>query len=140
MILAASLWNSQGGYETIPKERIQRIHLSFEQAEQKIDKYIQRENTMPNRHNIAAALMELLNVLQKELKIGEIVAEVRKCAVDTAVPKRLDNTDMTAECETGTKEVHGDRNDTVTQICREFVMLMAPIACDLSKMLWLEIV
>lgn len=140
VILAASLWNSQGGYETIPKERIQRIHLSFEQAEQKIDKYIQRENTMPNRHNIAAALMELLNVLQKELKIGEIVAEVRKCAVDTAVPKRLDNTDMTAECETGTKEVHGDRNDTVTQICREFVMLMAPIACDLSKMLWLEIV
>ena len=74
--------------------------------------------------------MELLNVLQEELKIGELVNKVRKHAIDAAVRKK-EHDNETNVCAGG--------NEAVTQICRDFVILMAPIACDLSKLLWIEI-
>lgn len=135
MILTAYAWNRRGGYSDISKEGIEKMRGAFARTEKKIDQCIRRANTMPNRHNIVAALMELLNVLNKELNVGEIVTNIRQHAVETAVPKtvRGDTTDSTRT------DVCEHANETVTQFCREFVVLMAPIACDLSKILWQEI-
>ena len=135
MILTASTWNRRGGYHAISEESIEIMQRAFGQAQQKIEKCIGRENTMPNRHNIVAALMELLNVLQKELKIGEIVTKAKKHAIDTAVPKDAQdsggNINEMCNCT--------NNNEAITQICKDFVILLAPIASDLSKMLWSEI-
>ncbi|MDE7266464.1 MAG: hypothetical protein K2N89_03255 [Lachnospiraceae bacterium] len=134
MILTASAWNRRGGYFDLSKESMEKMQRAFENAKKKIDQCIRRANTMPNRHNIVSALMELLNILQKELQIGAIVTEIRQHAVDAAVPKALH-----AEKTDNTNMQH-DENEAVTQFCREFIILMAPIARDLSKILWREIV
>lgn len=138
MVLAAYEWNRRGGYNAISEESIKKMQDAFGQAGHKIEKCIMRENTMPNRHNLVSALMELLNVLQKELKIGEIVTNIRQHAIDTAAPKKAggEKTDSNTDNSIKTENV---QNSNVTRLCREFIMLMAPIACDLSKMLWKEL-
>ena len=133
-VLAATAWNRQGGYQAIQKESLERMRRASGQAQQKIEKCIGRENTMPNRHNIVSALMELLNVLQKELQIGEIVTKVRKHAMDEAVPKTV--RDANAGSNVQEAAANTGSQEAVTQLCREYVILIAPFACDLSKMLW----
>ena len=137
MILTASAWNRRGGYLDLSKESMEKIQCAFENAKKKIDQCIRRANTMPNRHNIVSALMEFLNILQKELKIGEIVTGIRQHAVDAAVPKLTHK--ETKDSDKDRMTMQHDENEAVGQLCREFVILMAPIACDLSKILWQEI-
>lgn len=139
MILAASAWNRQGGYRMISKESVKTMQSALEQAQEKIGKCIGRKNTMSNRHNIVAALMELLNLLQKELKIGDIVTAVRSHAVDTAVPRTDRNLNGAVDRVMDEAMDSKSENEEVTQICKDFVLLMAPIVCDMSKMLWLEL-
>ena len=133
MILTASSWNGCGGYLDLSKESMEKMQGAFEDTKKKIDRCIRRANTMPNRHNIVSALMELLNILQKELKIGAIVTEIRQHAVDAAVPK-ASHAEITDKIS-----IQHDENEAVTQFCREFIILMAPIARDLSKILWWKI-
>ncbi|MBD5452443.1 MAG: hypothetical protein HDR25_07370 [Lachnospiraceae bacterium] len=142
MILTASIWNRRGGYRDLSKESMEKIQCAFENAKKKMDQCIRRANTMPNRHNIVSALMELLNVLQKELKIGEIVTGIRQHVVDAAVPKTLVQKlthDETADSNKDRTTMQHDENEAVAQLCREFIILMAPIACNLSKILWQKI-
>ena len=136
MILAADEWNRCGNYneETLSAAGIDRMKQALENTAAKIRKCISRGNTMPNRHNIASAMMELLNVYQKELKIGEIIASFHAHAIETAVP----HGDTLSETHTG--QYRADRqNPDVTKLCQNFVILMAPYAPDLSKILWKSI-
>ena len=137
MILAASVWNRRGGYCSASEKSIETMNRALEQTKKKIAQCLSRENTMPNRHNFVSALMELLNVLQRELKIGEIVTQVRKHAVSEAVPKKAWS--AREDGSTGKTNVQIGNNEAVMRICREFIILMAPVACDLSRMLWMEI-
>lgn len=134
MILAASAWNRRGGYDFVSKQSLNTMQRALEQARQKIGKCVKRGNTMANRHNIISALMELLNVLHKELKIGEIVTAVRKHAIDIATPKKDWNVKWNDSADES--DIQKGGNDAVIQICRDFVILMSPVACDLSKILW----
>jgi len=134
MVLAASAWNRRGGYYDFPKECRETIQEAFAKAEKKIDQCIGRANTMPNRHNIVSALMELLNVLHKELKIGEIITEIRQHAVNAAAPKKGEMKGPKNDAEE--TKAFGGENEAVTRICRRYICLMAPVACDLSKILW----
>jgi len=137
MILTACAWNRRGGYCGIAKESIERMQEAFDTAERKMDQCIRRANTMPNRHNIVSALMELLNVLQKELKIGEIVTQIRQHAVKTAVPKNVEEDEKDKNIVN--IDIQNDKNETVERICRAYIRLMAPVASDLSKILWQKI-
>lgn len=133
MILAADVWNRYGNYneETLPDENIQRLKTALETTDAKIIKCISRGNTMPNRHNIVAALMELLNVFQKELKTGQILTSFHRHAVETAVP-HIGITD-----ENNTEPIQYDRrNSSVTGLCQELISRMMPFAPDISKTLW----
>ncbi len=133
MILVTDMWNRYGNYheETLPPENIRRLEAALETADAKIRKYISRGNTMPNRHNIVAALMELLNVFQKELKTGQILTSFHMHAVETAVPHNSmhDENDIPAvQCDR--------RNSGVTGLCQAFISRMAPFAPDISRILW----
>lgn len=133
MILAADVWNRYGNYneETLPDENIQRLKTALETTDAKIIKCISRGNTMPNRHNIVAALMELLNVFQKELKTGQILTSFHRHAVETAVPH------ISITNENNTEPIRYDRrNSSVTGLCQELISRMMPFAPDISKILW----
>lgn len=133
VILAADEWNRRGNYleETLPAAGIDRMSQALKDTTAKIRKYISRGNIMPNRHNVAAALMELLNIYQKELKTGEIVASFHAHAVETAVPHG--DTASAADIEQSQED---RQNPDVTRLCQDYVILMAPYAPNLSKILW----
>lgn len=134
MILAADEWNRRGNYkeETLSVAGIEKMNRALEHTAAKITKCITRGNTMSNRHNIVAAMMELLHVYQKELKIGEIITSFHTHAIETAVP----HGDQSPKVNMERKD---QRNPEVAKLCQGFVALMAPYAPALSKILWITI-
>ncbi|MDE7274570.1 MAG: hypothetical protein K2N95_16210 [Lachnospiraceae bacterium] len=133
MILAADEWNRCGNYseETLQAASIGKMNQALEDTAATIRKCISRGNTMPNRHKIVSAMMELLNVWQKELQTGAIITSFHEHAVKTAVPHG-----ETAFCSSAGKDRVDQRNPDVTALCWNFVILMAPYAPDLSRILW----
>ncbi len=133
MILVADLWNRSGNYnkEMLSTERICRLKEAVENTNRKIKECINRGNTMSNRHKIVSALMELLNLYQKELKIGEIVAKIHAHAIETAVPHG--STENKFEMEQKEEQA---KNPEVTKLCQKFIALIAPYAPSLSIILW----
>lgn len=138
-VLAVTEWNSLGGYsDTFTEEGLSKMNTAFDLARRNIEKYISHGNTMPNRHNIVAALMELLKVFQKELKVGEILSALHTHAIETAVPH---GEALGREiCQNGDCEGYASqaclRNEDIDQICRNLIIIMAPFAPNLSKNLW----
>ena len=132
LILAVDEWNKRGNYHAgmLSAQSIARMKDALEQADTKINKCISRGNTMPNRHNIVSALMELLNIFQKELKIGEIVTALHSHAIETGVPH---NGTVQQSPETMQSV---NRNPQVTELSQNLIILTAPYAPDLSKVLW----
>ncbi len=137
MILVADAWNRSGNYsETmLSTESICRLKEALENTDLKIKKCIERGNTMSNRHKIVSALMELLNVYQKELKIGEIVTRLHTHAVEMAVP--YGSLEHNFELEQKEEQV---QNPEVTELCQKFIAIIAPYAPSLSVVLWSSIV
>lgn len=142
VILAADEWNRRGSYndkegdkeEMLSAAGVERLNQALEDTAARIRKCIMRGNTMPNRHNIVAAMMALLNLYQKELNIGAVITSFHKHAIETAVP----HGDKATEIEIRQVQTDG-RNPEVTKLCQDFVILMAPYAPDLSKILWKSI-
>ena len=129
LVLTACEWNERGNYtaDMLNADMFVKLDQALCEANAKIDKCILRGNTMPNRHNIVAALMELVKTFQKELKIGEIVTALRDHAIETAVPHG----------EKTVKATHNSAtNPEVTKRCQRLIILMAPFVPDLSKVLW----
>lgn len=153
MILAADEWNRRGNYSDgrLTDAGIGKMNLALEETAMKISQCASRGNTDRNRHNIVAALMELLNILQKELRTGEIITALHDHAVRTAVPYGEKGV-STAEEASGSGSDIGplatpsgcgmrasmNVNPQVTAVCRSFIILMSPFAPDLSKVLWLQ--
>lgn len=133
MVLAADEWNRRGRYSLgdgmLLAAGIGRMDQALENTAAKIRKCISRGNTMPNRHNIVSAMMGLLNVYQKELKIGEIVTSLHADAVAAAVPHGAPS----GKTDSGQD---GRCSPDVTRLCRDFIILMAPYAPHLSGVLW----
>ena len=133
MVLAADEWNRRGCYSPgdgmLLAAGIGRMDRALEDTAAKIRKCISRGNTMSNRHNMVSAMMGLLNVYQKELRIGEIVTSLHADAVAAAVPRGAPS----GKTDSG----QDDRcSPDVTRLCRDFIILMAPYAPDLSGVLW----
>jgi hypothetical protein len=121
--------------ESISADTVGRLDDALKDTYAKINKYLHRGNSMPNRHNIISALMELLNLCQKELKIGEIVTLLHNYEIETAVPhgdkcagKLCVNTDINAN-------VSSDINSDILRLCRGVIGIMSPFAPDMSKVL-----
>ncbi len=132
MVLAAQEWNRRGNYnneETLPQAGIDEMGRALADTAAKIRKCISRGNTKSNRHNIVSAMMGLLNIYQKELRIGEIITSIHTHAVRTAVPHGEIFPEIDIAC-------NDRRNPDVTKLCQDYVILMAPYVPDLSMILW----
>ncbi|MCM1183728.1 MAG: hypothetical protein NC337_10180 [Roseburia sp.] len=117
MILAADAWNRSGGYsDAMSAQDIERMRGALADARRRIERSIARGNTLSDRHSITAALMSLQKLLQKELRINEIVSGVRTVA------------------DGGSKALAVDAR--IAEICKAFICMMAPFAPNLSKVLW----
>jgi hypothetical protein len=114
----------------ISVDTVERLEGVLKDTYDKINKYLRRGNSMPNRHNIISALMELLNLFQKELKIGEIVTAIHSHEIETAVPHGGDSGDK----ETGANSDVAV-NKEVQRLCRDVIGIMSPFAPDMSKVL-----
>jgi hypothetical protein len=131
LILAADEWNKRGNYNRgkISDESIRTMETAIDDTYAKINKYLHRGNTMPNRHNIVSALMELLNTFQRELKIGEIVTALHNHEIETAVPHgELYKKNL----ESGEKY----KNPDVSRLCDKLIGIMSPFAPDMSKVIY----
>jgi hypothetical protein len=119
----------------ISADTVERLEGVLKDTYAKINKYLCRGNSMPNRHNIISALMELLNLCQKELKIGEIVTLIHNYEIETAGPhgdkfegQPCVNTDINTN-------ISSDINSDILRLCREVIGIMSPFAPDMSKVL-----
>jgi leucyl-tRNA synthetase len=108
---------------------IETLDSALKDAYAKINKYLNRGNSMPNRHNIISALMELLNLYQKELKIGEVITALHNHEIETAIP--LHEHTLNNEQPKQAKAL----NPEVTRLCKELIGIMSPFAPDMSKTL-----
>ncbi len=142
LILAAAYWDECGGYVSADDEQmniaISHAKLSIDETKNKIEKYISRGNTLPNRHNIISALMELQKTLQNKLKINEIISMLHSHAIEKAVPHS-----EARQCAVNpshiqiTSAVNADSG--VLKICKDYICLLAQFAPNISKTLWEEI-
>lgn len=135
MILAADEWNRRGGYdeEMLPASCAATLDCALKDAVTRIRKCIDRGNTMPNRHNMVAAMMGLVNTYQKELKTGRIVTSLHDQAIASAAPH--------GGLTSGSGSHAGGKvrqNPDAARLCRDFIVLMSPYAPDLSRILWME--
>jgi hypothetical protein len=73
--------------------------------------------------------MELINIFQKVLKIGEIVTSLHDHEIETAVPNG-GSVDIKAE------ESPKVNNTEVLRLCKEVIGIMSPFAVDMSKVLF----
>jgi hypothetical protein len=115
----------------ISADTVERLEGALKDTYAKINKYLCRGNSMPNRHNIISALMELLNLFQKELKIGELVTAIHSHEIEVAVPHGGDS---------GVKETVANSdmavNMEVQRLCREVIGIMSPFVPDMSKVIF----
>jgi hypothetical protein len=84
--------------------------------------------------------MELLNLFQKELKIGEIVTAIHSHEIEAAVPHGGESDCKEVEdALTGNTVVNTDVNTNINsdilRLCREVIGIMSPFAPDMSKVL-----
>lgn len=131
LVLTAVYWNELGNYTNINCEN---MTVAITDTRQKIEKYISRGNTLPNRHNIVSTLMELQKTLQKELNINEIINLMHDHAIKTAVPHGEATTVKNNE-----NSHNNDKNKKITEKCKELIKINAQFAPNISKVLWNEI-
>lgn len=158
LILVANAWNQRGNYssDTLTENSLEKMRNAIEETNARITKCINRGNTAQNRHNIVAALMELLNILHKGLKIGEAVSVLHAHAIETAVPHSTFTVASTKPQEAQQESQSIPHNIIVTaekdgiknrqsncginlqaaSLCSNFIILIAPYAPYLSKILW----
>lgn len=118
---------------------VKEVQSDIDRIKHEILHWIMRDNKMPNRHNAIAAMMEGIKKLQKKLHIGEIIKNMHKHDIETAVP--LSNTREMAEtgkCEDVSKETAGLNNncDDVNIITNELIIMLAPFAPCMAEDLW----
>lgn len=129
-MLVATFFNVRGYYEQYESADLEKIRQAIRAADIKISKCLDRENTMPNRHNIVTALMEALKVMQKELKIGELTCILHSDAIKDAVPHENscnNNPDETVK--------NIGYNEKISEICSIYIRLIMPYAPYLSQYL-----
>ncbi|MBQ5677135.1 MAG: class I tRNA ligase family protein, partial [Lachnospiraceae bacterium] len=92
--------------------------------------HIAKENTMPNRHNAIAVMMEGINELQKEMRIGELVTRIHSHEIEMAVPhaQKQEETEVAVPKQAKSVEVEA--------LIRNELLLVAPFAPVLAEHLW----
>ena len=127
MILVTDYVNSFG---EIPNLDICKLNDKVCVLQKKVMQHIAKENTMPNRHNAIAVMMEGINELQKEMRIGELVTRIHSHEIEMAVPhaQKQEETEVAVPKQAKSVEVEA--------LIRNELLLVAPFAPVLAEHLW----
>ena len=127
MILVTDYVNSFGEIQNLD---ICKLNDKVCVLQKKVMQHIAKENTMPNRHNAIAVMMEGINELQKEMRIGELVTRIHSHEIEMAVPhaQKQEETEVAVPKQAKSVEVEA--------LIRNELLLVAPFAPVLAEHLW----
>lgn len=127
MILVTDYVNSFGEIQNLD---ICKLNDKVCVLQKKVMQHIAKENTMPNRHNAIAVMMEGINELQKEMRIGELVTRIHSHEIEMAVPhaQKQEETEVAVPKQAKSVEVEA--------LIRNVLLLVAPFAPVLAEHLW----
>lgn len=125
-------------FEINKKEKIEAVDLKkvlkiIELARKESIFHLTKSNTMPNRHNAVAVIMESIKELQKELHIGEYVSRLHSHEIEMAVPRSQNEA-----IKDNVQDIEFEKiqNSELQKIYEKIIMLMTPFAPYLSEELW----
>ena len=130
MILVADYANGLGLFQSLDVIRMKKKACVLQRS---VMQHLAKGNTMPNRHNAIAVIMEGMNELQKEMRIGELVTSMHSHEIDMAVP----HAQKQMETERGTQEP--PRNIELDELLKNLLLLLAPFAPVLTEQLWQQL-
>lgn len=127
MILVTDYVNSFGEIQNLD---ICKLNDKVCVLQKKVMQHIAKENTIPNRHNAIAVMMEGINELQKEMRIGELVTRIHSHEIEMAVPhaQKQEETEVAVPKQAKSVEVEA--------LIRNELLLVAPFAPVLAEHLW----
>ena len=127
MILVANYMNDLGKLQTLD---IARMKKKVCMLQKEVMQHLAKGNTMPNRHNAIAVMMEEINELQKEMRIGEFVTKMHSHEIAMAVPHAQKEEENKTIVDEQAKSVE------VEELLRTLLLLVAPFAPVLAEHLW----
>lgn len=130
MILVADYANGLGLFQSLDVIRMKKKACVLQRS---VMQHLAKGNTMPNRHNAIAVIMEGMNELQKEMRIGELVTSMHSHEIAMAVP----HAQKQMETERGTQEP--PRNIELDELLKNLLLLLAPFAPVLTEQLWQQL-
>lgn len=127
MILIVDYVNGLGKFDSLDATWIKNRVIMLQKE---VMQHLAKGNTMPNRHNAIAVIMEGMNELQKEMRIGELVTSMHSHEIAMAVPhaQKQEKADE--------KEGKQPRNVELDEALREMLLILAPFAPILAEHLW----
>lgn len=132
MILVALSANKKGEYSDVD---VTKMLLDVWEMRRECESFLEKENTMPNRHNAICVCMEGMKRLQKELRIGELYTKAHSHDIAMAVPHTQEHANADGNDAFG-KEMDIKENPQMIELCQAFIRLMTPFAPFLSEELW----
>ncbi|MBQ6994425.1 MAG: class I tRNA ligase family protein [Lachnospiraceae bacterium] len=130
MVLVADYMNGLGRFQCLDVTRMKkRVCL----LQKEVMQHFAKGNTMPNRHNAISAIMEGINELQKEMRIGEFVTKMHSHEIAMAVPHAQKQEEIKITVQEQTKNLE------IEEVMRNLLLLVAPFAPVLAEHLWQRI-
>lgn len=132
MIQVALEANTKGIYETENFEEL--FELSY-QMECEVIQYLEKNNTLANRHSAISVLMEGFKKIQKRLKINELSVREHENEIEAAIPLSVKKEDNALKCDHSVLKENRD----IFSLCKVLVQLAAPFIPYISEELWQQI-
>lgn len=104
---------------------LQDLEDSLVKAEYRCLCFLHAPNTLPNRHNVMATLMDELKLIQKSFGVNELVVKKHEDEIAHAV----------AHAPQSTKTMQHP-NEAVIEICKKYMTLVSPFAPYITEQLW----
>lgn len=127
MILVADHVNGLSKFQGLDVSRMNKKVCMLQRS---VMQHLAKGNTMPNRHNAIAVIMEGMNELQKEMRIGELVTNMHSHEIAMAVP----HAQKQMEAEIGAQKQ--SKNTELDDLLKDMLLLLAPFAPVLTEHLW----
>lgn len=105
----------------------------IEAARKESINYLIKANTMPNRHNAIAVIMECIKEIQKELHVGEFVSKMHSHEIEMAVPHSQNEPIQDSIKDNAFEK---KQNPMLQNVYEKLIVLMTPFAPYLSEELW----